>query len=185
MAVAGALQREVEQLAGPRHAREAGRPGHVRWSKERGSVYLLDQKVPITYQRVRDQRRNADVSLATYQALQTPRQLDEGLLRRVLRGLSCRSYGDCAEAIPQAFGLSASAVSRRFIRASSRKLRALQERRLDRYDLVALVLDGKTFTRSSCGCTVRSAVGQTAKRVIITLSIARQALKTSSMFGPS
>lgn len=107
MAVAGALQREVEQLAAPRYAREAGRPGHVRWSKERGSVYLLDQKVPITYQRVRDQRRNADVSLATYQALQTPRQLDEGLLRRVLRGLSCRSYGDCAEAIPQAFGLSA------------------------------------------------------------------------------
>jgi putative transposase len=145
LAVEEALQQEVEHLAGPRYRRQGGRPGHVRWSQERGSVYLLDQKVPVTYQRVRDQRGNTDVPLATYRALQQPRQLDEGVLRRVLHGLSCRRYRECAEAIPQAFGLSASSVSRRFIRASERKLRALQERRLEGYDLVALVLDGKTF----------------------------------------
>ena len=145
LAVEEALQQEVEGLVGPWYARGAGRPGHVRWSKERGSVYLLDQKVPVTYQRVRDQRGNTDVPLATYRALQQPRQLDEGVLRRVLHGLSCRRYRECAEAIPQAFGLSASSVSRRFIRASERKLRAFQERRLEGYDLVALVLDGKTF----------------------------------------
>jgi len=145
LAVEEALQQEVEQLAGPRYVRQGSPPGPVRWSKERGSVYLLDQKVPVTYQRVRDQRRNTDVPLATYRALQQPRQLDEGVLRRVLHGLSCRRYRECAEAIPQAFGLSASSVSRRFIRASERKLRAFQERRLEGYDLVALVLDGKTF----------------------------------------
>lgn len=145
LAVEEALQQEVEGLVGPWYARGAGRPGHVRWSKERGSVYLLDQKVPVTYQRVRDQRGNTDVPLGTYRALQQPRQLDEGVLRRVLHGLSCRRYRECAEAIPQAFGLSASSVSRRFIRASERKLRAFQERRLEGYDLVALVLDGKTF----------------------------------------
>jgi hypothetical protein len=39
-AVRDVLQREVEDLAGARYAREGGRPGHVRWSKERGSVYL-------------------------------------------------------------------------------------------------------------------------------------------------
>ncbi len=83
-AVEEALQQEVEALAGLRYARGGGHPGHVRWSRERGSVYLLDQKLPITYQRVRDQCRNADVSLVTYQSLQQPRQLDEGMLRRVL-----------------------------------------------------------------------------------------------------
>ncbi len=36
-------------------------------------------------------------------------------------------------------------MSRRYIRASARKLRALQERRLEQYEFVALVLDGKTF----------------------------------------
>jgi transposase-like protein len=45
----------------------------------------------------------------------------------------------------QAFGLSASTVSRRFIRASARKLQALTERSLKDYDFVALFLDGKTF----------------------------------------
>lgn len=144
-AVEEALRQEVAMLAGPRYARDGGRPGHVRWSRERGSVYLLDQKFPITYQRVRDQTRNADVPLATYLGLQQPRQLDEGVLRRVLLGLSCRRYQDCAAALPEAFGLSASSVSRRFIRASARKLRELQERRLERYDLVAVVIDGKIF----------------------------------------
>ncbi|MDR7488902.1 MAG: hypothetical protein QN167_08790, partial [Armatimonadota bacterium] len=57
-AVEEALRQEVAMLAGPRYARDGGRPGHVRWSRERGSVYLLDQKFPITYQRVRDQTRN-------------------------------------------------------------------------------------------------------------------------------
>ncbi len=47
--------------------------------------------------------------------------------------------------MPAAVGLSASTVSRRFIRASATKLRELGERRLEAYDIVALVLDGKTF----------------------------------------
>ena len=142
-AVGAALQAEVARLAGPRYSRTGRQPGHVRWGQERGSVYLLDQKLPITYPRVRDRGRDQEVPLATYQALQTPRQADTGLFRKVLLGLSCRNYAACAEAVPEAFGLSALTVSRRFIRASARRLRALQERRLDSYDFVALVLDGK------------------------------------------
>jgi len=144
-AVHDVLRREVEALAGARYARAGGRPGHVRWSKERGSVYLGDQKLPIVYQRVRDQLRDVEVPLETYQRFQQPRALDRGLLRRVLLGLSCRRYADCAEAVPEAFGLAPSTVSRRYIRASARQLQALSERRLDGYDLVALLLDGKTF----------------------------------------
>lgn len=144
-AVHDVLSREVEALAGARYARSGGRPGHVRWSKERGSVYLGDQKLPIVYQRVRDQRRDIEVPLETYQRLQQPRALDRGLLRRVLLGLSCRRYAECADAVPEAFGLAASTVSRRYIRASARQLQALMERRLDGYDVVAVLLDGKTF----------------------------------------
>jgi transposase-like protein len=144
-AVHDVLQREVEELAGARYARSGGQPGHVRWSKERGSVYLGDQKLPIVYQRVRDQLRDVEVPLEAYQRFQQPRALDAGLLRRVLLGLSCRRYAECADAVPEAFGLAPSTVSRRYIRASARQLQALRERRLDGYDLVALLLDGKTF----------------------------------------
>ncbi|MGH7407500.1 MAG: IS256 family transposase [Candidatus Methylomirabilales bacterium] len=143
-AVGGALQAEVTRLAGPRYSRPGGTPGYVRWGRQRGSVYLLDQKLPLTYTRVRDLPRNQEVPLATYQQLQRPRGADAGLFRKVLLGLSCRNYQACAEAVPAAFGLSPSSVSRRFIRASARKLQELQERRLERYDFVALILDGKT-----------------------------------------
>lgn len=144
-AVHDVLRREVEELAGARYARSGGRPGHVRWSKARGSVYLGDQKLPIAYQRVRDQLHAVEVPLETYQRFQQPRALDGGLLRRVLLGLSCRRYAECAEAVPEAFGLAPSTVSRRYIRASARQLEALSARRLESYDLVALLLDGKTF----------------------------------------
>ncbi len=92
--------------------------------------------------------------------LQQPRSLDVGLLRRVLGGLCCRKYEECAEAVPLAFGLSSSTVSLRYIRASARKLRELTERRLDCYGFVAMVLDGKSFAQDGLtplGWTVCSA----------------------------
>jgi hypothetical protein len=145
------LQADVERLAGARYAREGRLPGHVRWTHQRGSVYLADQKLPIEVPRVRDQHRHVEVPLPTYERLQQPRTGDTGLLHKVLGGLSTREYERCAEAVPEAFGLSASTVSRRFKRASARKLRELMERRLDGYDLVALLLDGKTSRRGRDG----------------------------------
>jgi len=139
------LQEEVEHLAGQWYQREGRQPGYVRWTSQRGSIYLADQKLPITVPRVRDRLRDQEVPLQSYERLQRPRAVDMGLLHKVLGGLSTREYARCAEAVPEAFGLSSSTVSRRFIRASARKLRELSERRLEGYDLVALMLDGKTF----------------------------------------
>jgi putative transposase len=139
------LQREFVSLVGERYARAGRQPGLVRWTPQAGSIYLADQKLPITVPRVRDRRQNREVPLAIYQQFQVPRQLDTGLLQRVLGGLATREYARCAEAVPEAFGLSASSVSRRFIRASARQLRTLLERRLDTDTFLAVVIDGKTF----------------------------------------
>ena len=139
------LTADVKRLAGERYVRKDRLPGHVRWTHQRGSIYLADQKIPIAVPRVRDRLRNQEVLLPTYERLQQPRALDTGLLHKVLGGLSTREYERCAEAVPEAFGLSASTVSRRFKRATARKLRELTERRLEGYDLVAVILDGKTF----------------------------------------
>ena len=151
------LQADVARLAGERYVREGRLPGHVRWTPQRGSIYLGDQKIPIEVPRVRDRLRNQEVPLPTYERLQEPRALDTGLLHKVLGGLSTREYERCAEAVPAAFGLSASTVSRRFIRASARKLQELSDRRLEGYDLVVLMLDGKTFAEDA----MVSAVGVT------------------------
>lgn len=77
--------------------------------------------------------------------------------------MSCRNYEACAEAVPGAFGLRPSTISRRFIRASARHLRTLSERRLDREEFVAVVLDGKTLADDA---------------MVIALGITRQGQKT-------
>lgn len=143
------LQQEVTILAGPRYARQGGRPGVVRYGKQSGSVYLADQKIGIEVPRVRDRNRNQELPLGTYQRLREPRRADEGVLRRILAGLSCREYERCAEAVPEAFGLSGSTMSRRFKRTSATQLKALRERPLGGYDFVAVVLDGKTFAEDT------------------------------------
>ena len=71
--------------------------------------------------------------------------MDEGLLLRMLKGVATRNYEACAEAVPEAFGLSRSSVSRRYVKGTARKLAQFQERSLEGYDLVALFLDGKSF----------------------------------------
>lgn len=145
MAVYDQLKEELKQLTGERYSRQGGLPGHHRWGSQPRPIYLSDQKMRIDVTRVRNSLKNEEVPLLTCQALQSPRRADEALLRRILLGLSCRNYASCAEAVPEAFGLSSSAVSRRFIQASSRKLKELVERDLSAYDFVVLFIDGKSF----------------------------------------
>lgn len=144
-AVGEALNQEVLSLAGPRYGREDEHPAMVRWGRQRGSIYIADRKLPITVPRVRDRAAGREVPLTTYEHFQAPRALDVGLFRRVLSGISCREYEAAAEAVPPAFGLAKTSVSRRFIRASARALRQVTERRLDDREWLVLVLDGKTF----------------------------------------
>lgn len=144
-AVNEVLQQEVCQLAGERYSREGGIPGYARWGAQRGSVYLGDQKVAMATPRVRDTRRGREIPLSSYQALQDPRRADEASLRKILKGLSCRDYEPCVDAVSETFGLSGSSMSRRFKRASGKKLAELAERDLSAYDVVGLFLDGKTF----------------------------------------
>lgn len=139
------LATEVASLAGARYARDDAAPSRVRWGQQRGTIYLGHQKVGITVPRVRDRATNTEVGLQTYRALQQPRAMDDALMRTILGGVSTREYGRCASLIPSAFGLSGSTVSRRFQQATRRRLRALHERWLGGEQIVAVVLDGKTF----------------------------------------
>jgi transposase-like protein len=146
---------EFEELTGPRYERTGGREGLVRWGRQPGSIFLLDQKVPVEVPRVRDSRRRVEVPLETYRGMQSPQAADRLVFQRLLGGLSCRGYRDAAALDPESFGLSASSVSRRFIQVTAAKLRALQDRSLAGDEYVALFLDGKVFA----GETIVLAVG--------------------------
>lgn len=139
------LEREVEELAGVRYRREGGDPDLARHGTNPGSVKLMGQRVALAIPRVRNRRQKKEVPLKRLGEMQGEGEVNERVLRGVLYGLSCRRYEEAARAIPGAIGLSASTVSREFVKASAERLRQFQERPLHRYDIVTIFLDGKTF----------------------------------------
>lgn len=158
------LQKEVEKLAGPwyKHGKE-----NTRWTKQNGSVYLADQKVPMKVPRVRNKLTNREVPLETYQKLQRPYQGDEKVFKKLLNGLTMNRYAESAELVPEVFGLSPSNISRRFKQTTAAKLRSLQNRNLDKHDFVVIFIDGKRFAEE--GIVIAVGITSDGKKVILGL----------------
>jgi len=156
------LQDEVLRLAG--EPRKHGKV-NTRWGSQGGSVYLLDQKVPIDVPRVRHKLLNTEVALEAYRKLQEPHKLDEKLFLKLLNGLSTHKYRESAELAPEVFGISASNVSKRFKRCGKEYLKKLLNRRLDEYDFIALFLDGKTYAKD--GIVIALGITIEGRKVIV------------------
>jgi len=156
------LQDEVHRLAGDRgkHGKD-----NRRWGSQGGSVYLLDQKVPVDIPRVRNKGKNREIGLETYRKMQEPHGKDEQVFLRLLNGISTRRYRESAELAPEVFGLSASSMSRKFRRMSAGYLKQLMERRLDEYDFVALYIDGKAYAAE--GLVIALGVTVEGEKVIL------------------
>jgi transposase-like protein len=141
-AVGEELQAEIRELAGEWYSRG----GDVkRWGSNPGSVFVGDQKLGITVPRVRNLSTNEEVQLRAYHRLQSPQVIDDIVLSRVIGGISHGDYEKAAVQIPETFGIKKTAVCRKFIRASAKKLQWFLERDLSAHDIVALFVDGKTF----------------------------------------
>ena len=137
------IQSEFAELTGHRYSHGKRLGGY---GSNPGSIYLGDQKVALRVPRVRGGRAGAEVRLKSYARLQSPTVIDDLALRRVIHGISMQKYEEAALSVPETFGIKRDSVSRRWIRASAKKLAALNERRLSSYDIVAIFLDGKHFS---------------------------------------
>ena len=142
------LDDEVTALAGARYARKDASIGGRRHGSNPGTVGLAGQRVPIRVPRIR-RVAGGEIPLRSYAALHGEGAVNDRLLTRMLYGISCRNYAAAAEAIPGAIGLSGSTVSRTFIQASAAKLHEFHERDLSNENVVAIVLDGKTFAEAT------------------------------------
>ena len=154
------LVAELNELAG-----EKGRHGKeiVRWTKQKGYVYLRDQRMPIEYQRARNKKTNQEVVLESYKRLQEPYMEDEQTFKKLLNGISMRKYRESAELVPEVCGLSSSNMSRRFKNATTKRLKELQERRLDGYRFCGIIVDGKMF--GEYGVTVALGITDKGKKI--------------------
>ena len=141
-AVGEELQNEVKRLAGKKHSRGTD---NAYWGGQNGSIYLRDQKFPIKVPRVRNTTRNEEVILETYQKFQRPFKDDQDTFLKLLYGISTHKYEESSSLAAEAFGVSASNLSKRFKRQSSDKLRELQERSLSEQDIIVIFIDAKRY----------------------------------------
>lgn len=139
------LQNEVTALAGPRyHNRDFA---YGRHGSNPGSAYVYDQKLQVSVPRVRHKETGEEAGLMSYAGFQEPTQIDALSLSRMIHGLSAGNYEESALTIPETLGIKRDSVSRRWIRASAKKLAELDNRDLSGEDIVAIFIDGKAFSR--------------------------------------
>lgn len=128
---------ERESITGPDHAPFT--PGVYKWGHQGGSVFIGDQKVRVAKPRIKGPE--GEITLSTYERLKSRGQFSDELLARLMAGLSGRRYEEVVVKAAEAFGVSASSVSRHFVEASTKKLKEFAERSLAEFEPFAILLD--------------------------------------------
>jgi transposase-like protein len=146
MFVLEVLEGEREAVCGPRYRHDAERTAHRAGSVE-SSLVMGGRKVGVKRPRARTEA-GEEVELPSWSAWSREDPLDERAVEQMVVGVSTRRYARSLEAVPAELeerGTSKSAVSRRFVQGTERKLAELMARDLSGLDLVALYLDGVHF----------------------------------------
>ncbi len=140
---------DAETLCGPRHARSAERKGH-RWGTTRSEIAYHGGNVKVERPRVRD-FAGREMSLPSWELLSEAELLQAWAMNLMVINASTRKYaravrlpGDAGGDLPAASGdaTSKSAVSRRFVALTRKKLKAWLASPLEDLDLVVLQIDG-------------------------------------------
>ena len=129
---------EREEVAGPDYY--PTNSVFQKWAHEQGSIYLGDQKVPVTRPRLRHVDQG-EVTLQSYARLRSPGEFSEELLEKILRGVSAQKYADTVLHAAHAVGVSPTTISRKLVDLTAAKLKAFQERSLVDFQPFALFLD--------------------------------------------
>jgi transposase-like protein len=86
-----------------------------------------------------------EADLETYARLQSPHAMPEAVLKRMVRGVSCRDYEGVIDLAREGFGVQKSSVSRSFVKASAKDVRQLAQRRFDGLRIAVIYMDGVTY----------------------------------------
>lgn len=171
------MEEEVRELVGERSQPQPGRKAS-RWGSERGYCVVMGQKVPIDRPRVRT-TEDREVRLGTYEMFHRGEPLTETVWEKLMLGLSTRKYGQAIRQFAEAYGLEKSAISEHFIEASRAKLKQLMERRLDKMQFCALLIDATPFEGQQM--VVVLGIGQDGKKTI--LGIRQGATENATVVG--
>jgi putative transposase len=141
------MEAEVTDLAGPKGKHNPARTAK-RHGSEHGTVALGGRRIGVRRPRVRtvgDHER--ELPVASYETFTSADLLADGVVARMLGGLSTRGYPVGLEPVgarveQTATGTSHSAVSRRFVTATAERLEQLLNRPLGDQRWLVVFLDG-------------------------------------------
>lgn len=148
MVVAEMMEAELTELIGPKGAHNVERIASRNGSAS-GSVILGGRQVPIRRPRaVRSE--GGELTLDSYAVFTNADLLSELATERMLAGVATRRHALVAEPIGEeleqvATGDSKSAISRRFVSATTKKVDELLHRDLSGLDVAVLMIDGMIF----------------------------------------
>jgi transposase-like protein len=152
---------EREEISGPDY-----RPlwsGIQKWASQPGSIYLGDQKVAVEHPRLRGLQ--GEMVLKSYEKMKEPGSFSGELLGKVLRGISSQKYSETVIEAANAFGVSASTVSRHIVAVTTRKLKEFKERDLSDFKAFAIFID--TINRAGVAFMVALGIdGEGRKQVL-------------------
>jgi putative transposase len=171
------MEEEVRELVGERSRPNSERKAN-RWGKERGYCVVMGQKVPIERPRVRT-TEDREIRLGSYELFHRGEPLTETVWEKLMLGLSTRNYGRAVREFTEAYGLEKSAVSEHFIEASRRKLKELLERRLEKLQFCALLIDATPFEGQQM--VVAMGISQDGRKTI--LGIRQGATENATVVG--
>jgi transposase-like protein len=141
------MQAEMTERIGVKHAKipAATRTGNWHGSTE-GSVVLGSRQVSVTRPRGRS-TEGSEIELDTWRAFSSQDLLTSLVVERMLAGVATRRHADVAEPVGadlegRSSGLSKSAISRRFVKATETALADLMARSLTDLDVAVVMIDG-------------------------------------------
>ncbi len=137
---------QQEALCGPRYKQVADRKAH-RHGSTAGSLVMGGRRVTLPRPRVRSVA-GREVELPAWTQWSREDPLEQRALQQMILGVSTRGYSDSLEKLPVEVperGKSRSAVSRRFVEGTRRRLVKLQRRDLSKLSLAVLMIDGIHF----------------------------------------
>ena len=140
------LEEQRQALCGPKHAQTEGRQAY-RYGYSPGSLVMGGRRVTLPRPRVRS-LEGRELELPAWRQWSNEDPLEQRALAQMLLGVSTRGYAGSLEPLPAPLperGKSRSAVSRRFVGRTQKRLTELLHRDLSGLKLAALMIDGIHF----------------------------------------
>ncbi len=137
------LKEDAEEIAGPKGKHEKERT-HNYWGSTDGELSFGGRRIQVSRPRVRS-KSGEEASLPHFEAFREEDPLPERVLNQILVGVSTRGYEsslDKPAAKLKSRGTSKSAASRHLVSQTSKKLEEYLARRLEEFELAALMMDG-------------------------------------------